>query len=184
MAKNPTLTRITNKARSIRHKGEPWIHAVKRASKLVMASLSPSKKAAKKKARKVGAVKKKSSSRQTGGSNLKIDRRVHAKSPGKRTVKHAGGKKTVYYERRKNRSDKPGSLTGGLSAYRYNVMQRLTSNVRQLTEAEKRLKHLQSLYKITPKGIDKTKVKSYITDQKKFISSLKHDIGMLKRLVK
>jgi hypothetical protein len=56
--------------------------------------------------RKVGSVKK--PNRQTGSSNKKIDKQRTAKAPGKR--KSATGK--VYYERRKNRSDKPGSLAG------------------------------------------------------------------------
>lgn len=52
--------------------------------------------------------KKKTSSRQTGTSNKKIDRERHAKHPGKRRSKTGN----PYYERRANRSDKPGMLTG------------------------------------------------------------------------
>lgn len=59
------------------------------------------------KAGKLGAVKK-ASIRQTGGSNTKRDKRRRAKPPGKR-VSQTGN---VYYERRKNRSDKPGSMAG------------------------------------------------------------------------
>lgn len=57
---------------------------------------------------KLGKVK----DRQTGTSNKKADRERSAKTPGKRTVKHGKKKATIYYERRKNRSDKPGQLTG------------------------------------------------------------------------
>lgn len=46
--------------------------------------------------------------RQTGTSNKKADLQRKAKKPGKR--KSASGR--VYTERRKNRSDKPGMLTG------------------------------------------------------------------------
>lgn len=54
-------------------------------------------------------IKKESSNtRQTGTSNKVADKRKKAKAPGKR--KSATGK--TYYERRKNRSDKPGSILG------------------------------------------------------------------------
>lgn len=46
--------------------------------------------------------------RQTGTSNKKRDKARKAKAPGKR--KSSTGK--VYYERRKNRSDKRGHVTG------------------------------------------------------------------------
>ncbi len=179
------LKKLTAKAKKIRRKGESWLDAMARARGT---SLSPSKKAASRsRSKKVGTAKKKRKLHQTGSSNLKIDRQIKAKQPGKRTIKHRGGKKHSYYESRKNRSDMPGRLTGAGSAggaYRYNVLQRLTSNVRQLGEAEKRLSALQSLLKVTPKGVDRTKVKMYIADQKKFIISLKSDIRMLKALLK
>jgi hypothetical protein len=59
--------------------------------------------------KKVGAVKKKKTKfRQTGSSSKLADEVRHAKRPGKR--KSASGK--TYYERRKNRTDVPFSLTG------------------------------------------------------------------------
>lgn len=57
------------------------------------------------KAGKLGAV---ASTRQTGSSNIKRDKQRKAKPPGKR--KSASGR--VYYERRKNRSDKPNTMAG------------------------------------------------------------------------
>lgn len=63
-------------------------------------------KAALKKTSAVGTAKKKF--RQTGSSNRINDMQRKAKAPGKR--KSASG--NTYIERRKNRSDKPGSLTG------------------------------------------------------------------------
>jgi len=51
---------------------------------------------------------KKVKNRQTGTSSRPADQRRHARRPGKRRSK--GG--SIYYERRKNRSDVPGSLTG------------------------------------------------------------------------
>jgi len=66
-------------------------------------------KAASKKHKKVRpAKKKKKSYRQTGTSKTSVDKTIKAKRPGKRIP--ASGK--AYYERRRNRSDKPFSLTG------------------------------------------------------------------------
>lgn len=101
MAKaNSTLNKITTRAKRIRsaNKKMPWIDAVKKASRQLKSE------------GKIGTAKP--STRQTGSSNKKRDRIKKAKPPGKRIVKHPGGKNTVYYERRKNRSDKPGQLTG------------------------------------------------------------------------
>lgn len=53
-------------------------------------------------------AKRKRGSYQTGRSNRKADSQKKAKPPGKRRSK--GG--SIYYERRKNRSDKPGTLLG------------------------------------------------------------------------
>jgi hypothetical protein len=46
--------------------------------------------------------------KQTGSSNIEIDKKKKALAPGKRKSDSGG----TYYEYRKNRSDKPGSLTG------------------------------------------------------------------------
>jgi hypothetical protein len=59
----------------------------------------------KKKTRRKG---KKAKNRQTGTSNKPADQRRTAKKPGKRKSKSG----SPYYERRKNRSDVPGQLTG------------------------------------------------------------------------
>lgn len=61
----------------------------------------------------VSGTKVKSTTRQTGSSNIEKDFLKKAKVPGKR--KSASGR--TYYERRANRSDKPGSLLGILGAY-------------------------------------------------------------------
>lgn len=44
---------------------------------------------------------------QIGRTNKVIDKKLKAKLPGARYVKHPGGKTTRYTERRKNRSDRP-----------------------------------------------------------------------------
>lgn len=74
-------------------------------------SITPKKRVAKKKA--VKSAKKpvkrgitiKTSDHQTGSSRIKIDKTIKALSPGKR--KSASG--SIYYEKRKNRSDMVGS---------------------------------------------------------------------------
>jgi hypothetical protein len=65
-------------------------------------------KAKKPAAKKVAAKKTASKAYQTGSSNKLYDAMKKAKGPGKR-VSASGG---VYYERRKNRSDMPGSILG------------------------------------------------------------------------
>ena len=65
-------------------------------------------KAKKPAAKKVAAKKTASKAYQTGSSNKLYDSMKKAKGPGKR-VSASGG---VYYERRKNRSDMPGSILG------------------------------------------------------------------------
>lgn len=93
---NNALKKITDRARQLKrkHPNTAWVSLVKKAG-------------AEYRSGSLGATKKKST-RQTGSSNRKKDKVWKAKAPGKR--KSASGK--TYYERRKNRSDKPGSLTG------------------------------------------------------------------------
>lgn len=121
MAKSNTVATISKLAKKIRRKGEGWTDAIKRASKQLNGA---KKKAPAKKRRKVGKVarkKKATSFRQTGTSIKKFDKLVRAKAPGKR--KSATGRK--YYERRKNRSDVPGTLTGvGVGAIRSELKRR------------------------------------------------------------
>lgn len=76
------------------------------------------------------------STRQTGSSNKNKDEMKKAKAPGKR--KSASGK--TYYERRANRSDKPGSLLGILSGNIYNVRDSLERDISKNLEQLKRIK--------------------------------------------
>jgi hypothetical protein len=105
-----TVQQISRRAKATRKKGEPWINAIKRASRELKGtkSASTTRKAAKKrspkKRRKIGST----ATRQTGTSNLKRDKQRRALKPGKR--KSASG--ATYYERRRNRSDRPGKLAG------------------------------------------------------------------------
>jgi hypothetical protein len=90
----------------------------------------------------IGHVKKEY--RQTGTSNSQIDKKRKAKAPGKRVVKHKGSKSTVYYERRKNRTDKPGSLSGAKALIRNSLKERLKTLL-YLKETSK-LKGLKKQY--------------------------------------
>lgn len=67
----------------------------------------------------------KASTRQTGSSNRSIDKKRKAKAPGKR--KSASGK--LYYERRKNRSDKPNTLSGAKSFISNTLKQQLSNRL-------------------------------------------------------
>lgn len=58
--------------------------------------------------------KKLAPTRQSGSSNTVYDRRRKALPPGKRVSKKTGN---VYYERRRNRSDRPGQLLGDYNGW-------------------------------------------------------------------
>jgi len=106
------LKKITNRAKQIR-KGKPgmkWHSAIKQAGVDYRAG-------------RLGSVKGKN--RQTGSSNKKSDKKRTARPPGARIP--AGGKKVTYYERRKNRSDVPGSLTGSMSGLKDQIKQKLAN---------------------------------------------------------
>ena len=66
--------------------------------------------------RVVSGTKKKDATRQTGTSVKSKDKLRSALPPGKRTT-GKGKSKHTYYERRANRSDRPGSLLGVMGAY-------------------------------------------------------------------
>lgn len=90
MSANTTLAKIRARAKALQRKNKnlKWIPAIKKASVEL------------RKEKKIGV--------QSGSSNTAIDKKKKAKAPGKR--KSVTGK--TYYERRKNRSDKKGTLTG------------------------------------------------------------------------
>jgi len=93
-----TLEKIQKEAKKIRAKNKniAWTAAIKKASENL------------RKNGQIGKEKVKDKTRQTGSSVKHYDEMKNALPPGKR--KSATDK--IYYERRKNRSDKPGSLTG------------------------------------------------------------------------
>ncbi len=79
------------------HKSWDWQKCIQVASRRHKKVAAPKKK-------------KKNPNRQTGSSNASVDKRIRARKPGARIP--AGGDHVTYYERRKNRSDVPGTLTG------------------------------------------------------------------------
>lgn len=99
--------------------------AVKRAKKLYKTgrykTFADAVKAAWKGA-KVGATRKKAN-RQTGSTHRKADKKRKAKAPGKRISKSGN----VYNERRRNRSDVPGTLAGHVSAAKQLIGQRIAA---------------------------------------------------------
>jgi hypothetical protein len=106
------LQKITTRAKQI-HRAHPkkkWTDCIKQASKEL------------KRGGKIGTAKTANRSRQTGRSNKKRDEERSAQTPGKRLVKSASGESHVYYERRKNRSDAPGKLSGVSTAKMKSVL--------------------------------------------------------------
>jgi hypothetical protein len=103
-----TVQQISRHAKRTRKPGEAWLTAIKRSSRELKSGKKSAKKAASKKRRKVSGVKKKRKVYQTGSSSKHYDQMKTAKAPGKRKSKSG----RIYTERRKNRSDLPGKLTG------------------------------------------------------------------------
>jgi hypothetical protein len=136
---------------------EKFAAMAKAKAKAVKTKKPAAKKAA---AKKVAAKKTASKAYQTGSSNELYDEMKKSQGPGKR-VSATGN---VYYERRKNRSDMPGSLTGigalkktALSDCQYKLgklhaakLQETTKRgkaalQKQITEVNKKVKQLGKL---------------------------------------
>lgn len=179
MAKN-AIVKISARAKQIRkaHPSMAWKAAIKKASAEYRAGTlgsAPVKKA---------AAKKKF--RQTGKSSKKRDVQRHAKPPGKRIVRHKGRKSTTYTERRKNRSDVPGHLTGTVgnaTAYQQMILSRIRQNTMAKGSAEKKIEYYRAKMKLV-KGVERTAYKNLIALEKKNIAALRKDTSMLKRLLK
>lgn len=138
--------------------------------------------------KKVGKVKrvkkkaaKKKSYRQTGTSSKKYDQQRTARPPGARIPK--GGRKVTYYERRKNRSDVPGKLTG-VGAQNEVALRRLQECNRHLIEAESRVNRLKREYKALPRGMAKKLFKRNITEAQKMYKIVRKEISMLKTILR
>lgn len=185
---NNAITKIAKRAKQIQNKNrsKPWKKCIAEASKEYRAGkLGKAGKARRSSTRSnVGRKRKNKKWRQTGTSNKSYDRQRSARPPGPRKPK--GGKKVTYYERRKNRSDVPGSLTGtgGSSALNEMVLRNLRERNNNLLDGEQRLNRLQKAYKVTPKGTAKNMIKRQIKDAKKYISTIKSEIRILKTNIK
>lgn len=132
-------------------------------------------KAASKGKARIGKVKSKPKYRQTGSSNSAYDKRVRAKPPGKRRSKSG----RIYMERRKNRSDMPGSLTG----VNQTALRELQRNVNNLSMLEKQ----RTIWKNSLMGY-KPKYRRPIREQIKRLSQLiqttKRNISNLKKSIR
>lgn len=138
------IVKISKEAKRLQriHKSWPWKDCIRVASDNYNAG-------------KLGTVAKSKSFRQTGTSSKKHDEQRTARPPGARIP--AGGKKVTYYERRKNRSDKPGSLTGvSASTLRSELKGRLNSDIDKLVVRK---------FRATGKR-DKKKIQKSITEKK------------------
>lgn len=170
------IQKISARAKAIRKKspGKAWKACIKEASreynsgKLGAAKKKPAAK--KKAAKKVKPY-------QTGSSKKFNDEVRTAKKPGLR--KTAWG--TKYTERRKNRSDMPGKLTG--TAYNEMILRNLRNENANLEEGERRLLQLQAEYKRLPRGTAKNLIKREVKRQKNYVKEIKRNIRMLRTFI-
>jgi hypothetical protein len=193
-----TVQQISRKAKQIRHKGEKWTNAIKRASKELKKKHSgtvgaktpgPGRSSrAKSVPRKKSSYKPRKPIHQTGTSSKKIDKRIKAKAPGKRRVKSGKGSH-YYYEYRKNRSDMPGQMTGlsrkvDGSAYREMILGRMREIELKRSNAEREILELMQQKRNTPtkEKLKRKFITKAITDRKKFVATCKKEISMLKAL--
>ena len=118
-----TLKKITARAKQLRKKypNKEWKLLVKQAA---------------------AELRKEKSYRQTGASDTLADEKRSARPPGKRMSSNG----ETYYERRKNRSDVPGRLTGiSLSAIKAEARRKINEQidklvVRKFRETKKRVR--------------------------------------------
>lgn len=128
----------------------------------------------------VGAARKKKKPYQTGTSHKAFDSMRSARAPGKR--KSASGK--TYYERRKNRSDMPGKLTG--TQQNDVVLRNLTQENMNLRHANARLEGYKDML-LQGAGKDRSKrndIKKSMKRERLYIATIKKQISMLKALLR
>ncbi len=150
MAKTSIISQIATRAKAIRRKspGKKWQTCIKEASAELRGTGKKKKRTGRQTVRRKKVGTTATATRQTGSSNRKRDLQRKAKRPGKRKSKTG----RVYTERRKNRSDKPKSLTGigkaiGLVKSHYNdnlakalLAREKAKNLKQHKAAMKRIK--------------------------------------------
>jgi hypothetical protein len=157
--KNITMAKTTKKPAAKKAAKKP--SAAQLAARKKFAAMAKAKakavKAKKPAAKKVAAKKTASKAYQTGSSKELYDSMKKAKGPGKR-VSASGG---VYYERRKNRSDMPGSILG-IGALKKSAISDCTAKLGTL--------HAKKLMEPTKRG--KAKLQKEITAVNKKIKQL------------
>jgi len=142
------------------------------------------------KGKKLGAA-----NRQTGTSDKERDKARKAKPPGKRKAGKTAQRK-YYYEYRKNRTDKPGKLTGthkdtkshnvnirvvsGFSGNMYSVRDNIERDIKSYNDAILRIKN--SLPGMT--SIEKTRAKIVIKKFKNIITKLKKQLSEQNSLIR
>lgn len=152
-----------------------------RAKSKAKKSATKKKSGTKKKATKLPSLFDKSTSRQTGTSNKVKDAKRKALAPGKR--KSATGKS--YTERRANRSDKPGSLTG-ITVNKY-AMIALKDSLERLAAAEKNLSNVKNTLASKTFSYNKVytaKLKKDSISYLQLIKDIKKHITQLKKHIK
>lgn len=121
--------------------------------------------------------KKKVSTHQTGVSNKTIDKRIEAKKPGKRVSKSS---KKIYYERRRNRSDKGVLLGIGAIKKKTSDLYKVINNaileevakiarLKEMIKGEKRGSLVKKKYQTELKNCQKN-LTHYRSQKRKFVS--------------
>lgn len=137
----------------------------------------------------VSGTKKKSETRQTGTSVKSKDKLRSALPPGKRTT-GKGKAKHTYIERRANRSDKPGSLTGikVVGAINRDVLGEITRLTKWNDELEKIIyaqkDRLKTDKSTTFTTLQKRYVKASIMRYQDLLKSNKKHLTQLKKQIK
>lgn len=184
---SPALKWITTEAKKLRrkypHRFDTWREYVAQAS-AIYASKHKGRSPVGKKKKVSGRKPAKAPYRQTGASNRKRDEERTAYAPGKRILNKGKRSQHAYYERRKNRSDVPGQLTG-TSSMNYVILQHLSSANTRLKDAEAQLLRLKN--HLATVGRDKSarvQTKRAMTQQRKLIATIKKDIRGYKLLLR
>lgn len=185
MAKS-AIEQISATAKQIRrkHPGKAWKACIQEASAIYRRSPAGKKIAGVKKKPDKRKIKprqrgKPDIKRQTGESSIPHDKRMSAKQPGLR--KSTAG--NWYYERRKNRSDKPGSLTG-VGVYAASAMQRLQKEILEKSKALTQIEKLKTLSRVKGRTAkEKAEIRKAQLYYGKIVKSCVKHIGNLKRLI-
>lgn len=142
-----------------------------------MPVLKKGSQAAKNKMQAVRAAKK-----QTGSSNIKIDKLIQAKPPGKRITKSG----SIYYESRANRSDK-GVLLGvndnNLVILKKDILQDLAYSTKQVLIYENIVTIEKAGIQLNKEPKNKLKLQKQLKVINEYLSEMKEHIYQLKKLI-